>query len=70
MIIRAVPDKTNTPELKPDSNAIPNTEPGIIYGNMVSVSRIFVSKEGLRAVRYEIRIPKTTTIPIAQIPKA
>ncbi len=70
MIMRAVPDKTRTPELKPDSSAIPNTEPGIMYGNMVSVSRMFVSRDGFRAVRYEIRIPSTTTMPIAHKPKA
>ena len=70
MMIKAVPDKTRIPELKPDSSAIPKTEPGIIYGNMVNVSRMFVSKEGLRAVRYEIKIPSTTTIPIAHMPKA
>ena len=50
IMIRAVPLRTSRPELKPESRAIPKTEPGIIYGNMVSVSRIPVRSEGFRTV--------------------
>ena len=51
MMISAVPERTISPELKLERSAIPRTEPGMMYGNMVRVSRRLVSIDGLRTVR-------------------
>ena len=65
MMIIAVPDKSMGSSLKARSRVIPNTDPGMIYGNMVSVSMISVSQLFLRVVRYATVMPRNTIMTMA-----
>ena len=68
MIMRAVPLRRKGFVLNAYKNEIPSTEPGMMYGNMVTVSRILVKNDFFRTVKYEINIPSTTTTAMAHNP--
>ena len=63
IMIAAVPVQVSQPDLKLTINAIPTTEPGIIYGSMDTVSMALFRKLFRRTTRYAISIAnKTITI--------
>ena len=68
-MMSTVPPSINGGPLKAYRNEMPSTEPGMMYGNMVSTSSTEVSALRLRTLRYEISIPHTTTITMAIRPK-
>ena len=67
MMMSAVPESRIGSSLNASSSVIPRTEPGMMYGNIVSVSIMSVSMLLRRVVRYATVMPRNTMARIAAV---
>ena len=67
MMMNAVPESRIGSSLNARRSVIPSTEPGMMYGNMVSTSMNSVSALRRRVVRYATVAPRNTISRIAEV---